>query len=77
MQLTFELRNLAAYFDHHRVPLVKARVNIYLMTLNGQINVWNVVKVTWGHIMLTEVGHAAYQSVRRDKPGIVRPRPRF
>ena len=31
----------------------------------GQVNIWPQVKVTWDQ-MLTQVGHVAYQSMRRD-----------
>ena len=38
----------------------------YLVTLNGQVNIWPQVEVTWVHI-LTQVGHVAYKSMRLDK----------
>ena len=34
---SFEISMLAAKFKHHRVPLIKARRNIYLVTLKGQV----------------------------------------
>ena len=59
--MAFERRNLAAQFVHHRVPLFKARRNIYLLTLKGRAKIWPQVKVTWGNV-LTQIVRSCYIS---------------